>query len=131
MVSWTRAFKAAGLTVLYRIAWGIAGGLIILAGFFSILSVVRFTYYGIPEIDWGRAIGGIILMVIGILIYSLGSLATLYKVGTEIIVDGVKATGVIQPTPPPPPGDIIFCPSCGSTNRKGTNFCTKCGTQLK
>jgi len=131
-VSWVRAFKAAGLTIIYWIAWGIVGGLFIFGGILSISGAYRTNYYGTPVIDMGRAAGGIILAIIGFLIMMLGFYATIYKVGTEIIVDEVKTIGVIRPVPSEGGPQVItrICPQCGRSLSDEMKFCPYCGKEL-
>jgi len=116
LVSWGRAFKAAGLTILYWIAWGIVGGIIMSAGIFATNGAYN-AQRGI--VDSGGFYGGIVLIIIGSLIMMLGFYATIYKVGAEIIRDEIRSIGVGGLTPtlripstttaPPPPN----CPTCG------------------
>ena len=139
MVSWSRAFKAAILTLLYWIVWGIIGGLIIGGGFFTVMGCVQVSPMGIPIIDWGRAVGGIILIIIGYVIIILGFYASFYKVLTEIIVDEIKtgfpATTTQQPMTPPIqpklPEIELVCPVCGAKNPQQATYCIKCGAKLK
>jgi hypothetical protein len=137
MVSWSRAFKAAILTLLYWIMWGIIGGLIIAGGFFATMGCVQVSQMGIPTIDWGRAFGGIILIIIGYVVIMLGFYASFYKVLTEIIVDEIK-TGipttqqpVMPPIQPKLPEIELVCPVCGAKNPQQATYCIKCGTKLK
>jgi hypothetical protein len=96
---------------------------------------------GIPIIDWGRAVGGIILIIIGYIIIILGFYASFYKVLTEIIVDEIK-TGIpattlrarapaMPPIQPKLPEIELICPVCGAKNPQQATYCIKCGTKLK
>lgn len=138
MVSWLRAIKAAALTILYWIVWGIIGGLIIAGGFFAMAGAISVSQIGLPTIDWGKAIGGIILIIIGYIVIMLGTYATIYKVLTEVIVDEVK--GIVSPpttqsafqlTAPTTLEIEITCPICGAKNPQQATYCIKCGMRLK
>lgn len=135
LVSWTRAFKAAILTIAYWIVWAIIGGIIAVGGLFSMSDAISYTNYGLPHVELGRAFGGLILVFIGWLIILLGFYATIYKVLTEIIVDEVRTISPAKPLPPvakPAMPEVeVYCPSCGCKNPADAKFCIKCGAPLR
>ena len=84
MVSWSRAFKAALMFVAYSIIWDIIGVSIIVGGYLmSGLTTLALRPNGYQFVD------GLIVMVFGFILMSLGNMATFFKVNTDIIVDGM------------------------------------------
>ena len=122
MVDWKDAFIGAGKTVLLTICFAILGVLIIAAG-----SSSGFTYSpsGFPRVNW------IVIAptyIIGSALILLGSMASTYKIFSEIIAQEVKTqTGVI-PSASATIGKT--CSNCGTQNRPTTKFCRKCGNDL-
>ncbi|MEM2780257.1 MAG: hypothetical protein QW791_05235 [Candidatus Bathyarchaeia archaeon] len=138
MVSWSRAFKAAALTILYWIVWAIIGGLIIVGGFYAMEGAISVSQTGLPIIDWREAIGGLVLIIIGYIVIMLGFYATIYKVLTEVIIDEVK--GIVTPPTMQPTFQLltpttqeieITCPICRAKNPQQATYCIRCGTKLK
>ena len=82
MPSWSSAFKAAIMTLIYSVGWIIIGGILIIFGF----SLPGANYY-----YYGPSTGGIIIAIIGLLIIIFGSSASFYKVFTDLIADEVES----------------------------------------
>ena len=82
MTSWSSAFKAAIMTLLYSVGWIIIGGILIIVGFS--LPGGNYSYYG-------PSTGGIIVAIIGLFIIIFGSSASFYKVFTDLIADEIQS----------------------------------------
>ena len=98
-ISWGRAFGYAIRYVAYFILWGIIGGLIGGAGWWMIYSSYEYVGpYSMPTIDVGTAITGLILIIIGMIITTLGTMATYFKLMSRLIRESTY-----RPSPPPSP----------------------------
>ena len=82
MTSWSSAFKAAIMTLLYSVGWIIIGGILIVFGF---------SFQGGDYYYYGPSMGGIIIAIIGLLIIIFGSSASFYKVFTDLIADEIQS----------------------------------------
>jgi len=97
MVSWGRAFRAAGAWLIYSIVWFVTGLVLIFVGL-SLLSLPFFTPpFGGPPIAPNSPLStpspvlGIVLIVVGAVIVSLGSIAALIKVFSEVVAEEVRS----------------------------------------
>jgi hypothetical protein len=103
MVSWIRALRAAIVTILYSLAWYVVG--IILAGFggflisgsfysllYSFFSPMLPSEYSphLSPVEPITVIAGILLILVGVFVMVLGTLATFYKVVSEVVADEVQ-----------------------------------------
>ncbi|MEM2941579.1 MAG: hypothetical protein QW304_08550 [Thermoproteota archaeon] len=122
MVTWGRSFKAALVLLLFVIAWGFIGGIIIAIGSFTgLLGLFQF----IPEppfiiVNTGALGAIIIITIVGFLIIFLGTWASVFKLATELAVEEMRRTmptTVAQPVPTQAVG-------------AATPVCSKCGTPL-
>ena len=89
MVSWKRAFKAAGLRLLYGILWSLLGLILVFIGLSLAIGSVRWGVYGF-ELNTGAALSGLAAAVVGFVIFNLSMLASVYKMGGGLIVDEVR-----------------------------------------
>jgi len=91
MVSWGKAFKSAGMYVIFLIVWGIVGAIFILLGIFTYGFLIWYDpYTGMPRINPAGLGLGLVFTVIGLVILLLGSFATFFKVIGEIVADEVE-----------------------------------------
>ncbi|HIE23566.1 MAG TPA: hypothetical protein EYP68_04985 [Candidatus Korarchaeota archaeon] len=91
MVSWRRAFGAAGLYVAFLLIWAVIGGIFIFAGIFMAGTLVSYDpVTGIPKLNLAGAGFGVILIIIGYGLILLGSLATFLKIVSEIVAEEVE-----------------------------------------
>jgi len=124
MVKWGRAWRAAGAWLGWSIVWGIVGIIFIVVGFVIIgESAVNlsgnFNYFA------GGAAGGTILIIIGGLIWGLGSVAAFFKINAEVVADEMKNQNRMQTYTPAPQNVVAapvaqtapVCPTCGSPLR--------------
>jgi hypothetical protein len=130
MVTWGRAWRAAGAWFGWSIVWGIIGIIIMVVGIVIIIGSSAYSfydyYYGNTYTLGGVGIGGgIALMFIGWLILILGAVASFFKIDSEIVSEEVKrqiqafvsmpqATGS-QPSAASAVG--YSCPTCGGPLR--------------
>jgi hypothetical protein len=126
MVSWWKAFKAAALTLLYGILWSLLGWVIVAIGLGIAIGSIGWGVSGL-QLNIGMTYLGLAIAVGGFIVLGLGFLASLYKVGTELVADEVRARGVgsSRPTVTGP-----RCPNCGFENKATDRFCRRCGKQL-
>jgi hypothetical protein len=125
LVTWGRAWRAAGAWFGWSLVWGFVGIIFIVAGALVIAGSAVYSIYGGVNYLTGGMAGGFVLMVIGWLIMILGSMAAYFKVGSEIIAEEVKKeVGIFGPTSQmliPQPATISAatpsCPTCGSPLR--------------
>ena len=104
MVSWIRALRAGIETILYSLGWYVIG--IILAGFGGFLAGGSFysLLYGffapmlpseyapsLPPINTVTLIAGILLILVGVIVMVLGTLATFYKIASEVVAEEVQS----------------------------------------
>jgi len=89
--SWGKAFSYALRYIAYAILWVIIGGVIMVAGMAMILSgygpvpsSFEPPYYP-PVFNLGAIIGGIILIIAGLIISILGSMAAYFKIMSRLI----------------------------------------------
>ncbi|MBS7649226.1 hypothetical protein KEJ17_06275 [Candidatus Bathyarchaeota archaeon] len=96
--SWGKAFGYALRYIAFVILWYIIGGLIMVAGVAMMLSAVSLgpPYY-MPTFNPGAVIGGIIVIIIGLIITILGSMAAYFKIMSRLISEATS-----KPLPPPP-----------------------------
>ncbi|MGC8831749.1 MAG: hypothetical protein ACP5PQ_04140 [Thermoproteota archaeon] len=122
MATWGRAFKAALLLLLFVIAWGFIGGIIIALGsFLGVLNIFQI----IPEppyfiINTGALGAIVIVMVIGTLVIFLGTWASAFKIASDLAAEEMRKT---MPTMVAQP---VTTQAAGAT----TPACPKCGTPL-
>ncbi len=92
MVSWSRAFGAAGLYVAFLIIWTVVGGILIFAGIFTTGTLITYDpYSGLPRFNPAGIGIGLVLLIIGYVIILLGSLATFFKIASEVIAEEVES----------------------------------------
>jgi len=87
MVTWARAFKAAGVFVGYSIIWDLLGGAIVTFGVVTLgltPALLRPNPYQFAD--------GIILAIIGFIILLLGNIATFFKVNTDLMSEDIGET---------------------------------------
>ncbi len=119
MVTWGRAWRGAGARLGWNIVWGIAGFVVFGIGVYVAVSAFLPTYdpyYGYTSYNnpVGGLIGGIVLMIIGYVVASLGSWATFFKINSEIMSEEVcKQLGRMGAQPPAADAAATVCPSCG------------------
>jgi len=84
--SWGKAFGYSLRYIVYAIIWDIIGGLIMWAGVFMISSAIGhgFPFYT-SNSNLEAVIGGAILMIIGLIIITLGSMAAYFKIMSRLI----------------------------------------------
>ena len=97
MVTWTRAFKAAALFVLYSILWDIIGGAIMFFGIITLQSAAptTTTIFGTTarlQPNPYQLVDGIIILIIGFVLLLLGNIATFFKVNTDLITEDIGET---------------------------------------
>lgn len=91
MVSWGRAFRAAGTYVVFLIVWGMIGGIFIFAGILTAGTLITYDpLTGMPRLNLAGAGVGIVLFLIGYIIILLGSMATLFKILSELVAEEVQ-----------------------------------------
>jgi len=83
-------------TVLYSILWVIVGYVLIIADGVSTL--------------------GFLLFLVGLVILCLGCLASIYKIGSELIAEEARTRSDVGPRPL---RMILPCPSCGALGAEG------------
>jgi len=88
MVSWGRAFKGAGGIVGFAIVWWFIGGVVIGAGFY--LSGLGYMFSLSPSASFAGMLLGFVLILIGTIIGTLGTLAAFVKVLSEIVAEEVR-----------------------------------------
>ena len=121
LVSWGRAWRAAGAWFGWSLVWGFLGLVLLGVGFAIFARSEVYSIWGGYSYSAGGMVGGIVLMVIGLLIYMLGSVAAFFKINSEITSEEVRkqiqthgsfpqtsgATPMTSSAGPP-------CPTCGS-----------------
>ena len=139
MVTWGRAWRAAGAWLGWSFIWGLAGlaliglGIAVIIGSIATLPSI-YSYYNPTSMITGM-IGGIALIIIGQIITTLGSHASYVKITSEVTAEEVKRLmaqmPISQPTAAPAtaPGSRI-CPQCGHVVDGKTKFCPYCGKPL-
>ena len=108
LVGWGRAWKGALALLGWSILWGLAGIAIIIVGIviiFGTLMNTLFSFYYSFSFPWGGIIIGIILIIAGGLITYLGTLASFFKIDSEIVSEEVKRR--LNASKP------AVCPACG------------------
>lgn len=85
-IAWGRAFRAAFMVCLYSLIWWIIGGALIAAGVGSAY-YSGYSYYNGNNYGGLGSIGGIIIAIIGYVILVLGTLASYFKVNTDLILE--------------------------------------------
>jgi hypothetical protein len=95
-VSWGRSFRAAVMLIVYSIVWVIVGGIFIIAGIIlsagsvtSMLGIFR-GVPTIPSFSAGGLLVSVLLFVIGYLIVLFGTMASFFKVQTDIITQQMQ-----------------------------------------
>jgi hypothetical protein len=124
LVSWGRAFRAAGAYVGWSILWALVGIAIAATGYAMIIGGVTYSFFGGVSYAWGGLIGGIILVIIGYIITVLGLMAAFFKILPEVVAEELhrqNLTFVAPPqmsTPQPAtPDQVTSCPTCGGPLR--------------
>jgi hypothetical protein len=126
LVTWGRAWRAAGAWFGWSLVCGFVGIIFIVAGALVISGSAVYSIYGGVNYLAGDMAGGIVLMVIGWFIIILGSMAAYFKISSEIIAQEVKKEvgtfGPTSQTPIPPPATTASaatpsCPTCGGSLR--------------
>ncbi|RLG40517.1 MAG: hypothetical protein DRO05_06175 [Thermoproteota archaeon] len=91
MVSWSRAFGAAGMYVVFLIIWGVISGIFIFAGIMTAGTLIAYDpLTGLPRFNLAGAGIGLVLFLIGYVIILLGSMATLFKILSEVVAEEVQ-----------------------------------------
>jgi len=91
MVSWGKAFKSAGLYVIFLIVWTVVGAALIAFGYITYGSLIWYDpYTKMPKINPAGLNIGFVLTLIGSIIILLGSFATFFKIVSEIVADEVE-----------------------------------------
>lgn len=105
MASWGSAFAAALKILLMCAVWYIIGLIIIVTGLAAMGSSLQALMqsmmgspYGAPQVDFTGLVAGLVLIIVGLTIASLGSIATFLKYSAEYY-----AREIIRYLPPPPP----------------------------
>jgi hypothetical protein len=127
LVTWGRAWRASGARLGWSIVWGIAGWAVFGVGLFVLFYTVFSNAYSFSPYygyNFGNVlaglIGGIVLMVAGQIITTLGSWATFFKISSEVVSEEVckqlRSSGVSPPqNMGQPAGNVAaaMCPTCG------------------
>jgi len=138
MVTWGRAWRAAGAWFGWSIIWGMAGIVLIVVGIVviigSIASLPSIYNYNPTGIITGM-ISGIALIIIGETIAILGSYASYFKITSEVTAEEVQRLMSQMPIPQPTvaPATTLgsrICTQCGHVIEGNTKFCPHCGKQL-
>ncbi len=80
------------------------------------------------QINYGAAILGIVLALIGVLLASLSAYVALVK---YVVEESVKEAGLrAPPSTLPPVAQTRICPQCGRPVMRGSEFCPYCGAKL-
>lgn len=88
MTTWGRAFKAAGVYIALTLVWCVIGGIFVFIGFYTASGSFVIDPYTLEfYMDWGRAAGSIVSIVIGYIIIALGAMATLFKIFSEVTAE--------------------------------------------
>jgi large-conductance mechanosensitive channel len=102
-IGWGKAFGYAISYVIYVILWLIIGGILFGIGYYMIeqSTEVKYGLWEPPEvkIDYGKLIVGIILVLIGLIIIILSSMATFFKLMSRLISESIPKT-LVQRFPP-------------------------------
>jgi hypothetical protein len=77
MVSWNSALKAAGLFVAYTIAWDIFGSVLVYVG---VITFIYPTSVFASGIDPYKVALGLIVTVFGMMIMTIGNIASFFKI---------------------------------------------------
>jgi|YelNatPaOPRAMG01_1025707.scaffolds.fasta_scaffold116161_2 hypothetical protein len=120
MVTWGRSFKAALVLLLFVIAWGFIGGIIIgIGSFLGALGLFQI----IPEppfivVNTGALGAIVVISIIGMLVIFLGTWASAFKIATDLAIEEMKKTmpaTVVQPVATQAAGTPTpACPKCGT-----------------
>lgn len=92
MVTWSRAFKAAGVYVAYSIIWDILGGAILTFGVITLGTGLSAPSFASIQPNPYQLAVGIVVSVVGFILILLGNIATFFKVNTDIIVQDMAET---------------------------------------
>jgi hypothetical protein len=99
MVTWERAWRAAGAWLGWSLIWGIIGIIFIGTGVFvSIGSLNNSILGGYAVYAMGGLVSGLVLIVIGSIISALAGIASFFKINSEITAEEVKSQMHICPT---------------------------------
>ncbi len=92
MVTWGRAWRAAGTWLVWSLIWGFIGIILIGIGIF----VISRSSYNLGALLFGSSasyatelIGGLILIVIGVIILGFGAIASFFKINSEVIAEEI------------------------------------------
>jgi len=146
MVTWGRAWRAAGAWFGWSIVWGMAGliligaGVAVIIGSIASVSSIFSNGYGYnPSGMITGMIGGIAMIIIGEIITILGSYASYFKITSEVTAEEVRRLMSQMPAPQPTAAPVTtpvshasnrICPQCGRLIDGNTKFCPQCGKQL-
>jgi len=124
LVSWREAFKGALTTLVWSIAWIMAGlGVIVGAGLFGGLKLVEGPLGA--KVPQPRPEVMIPAAAVGIFIIAVGWMATFYKILSETVMEGGQGLPDARTQP------ALICPLCGAENQPGAKFCRNCGAAMK
>jgi len=85
MVTWGRAFRAAGAYVGFSIVWIIVGGIIISVSYVPLMLAAM-----MGKTPGAEVIPAIVGMIIGYVIILLGVMAAFFKILPEVVAEEVK-----------------------------------------
>ena len=133
MVTWGRAWRAAGAWFGWSFIWGLIGlifygiGIVMILG--SAVNSINSlsSIFGNPSASSSSfdstglllgVIGGIVLMIIGVVLMLLATMASFFKINSEIVAEAVHRTTQSSATQPvAAPASTPVCPSCGGPLR--------------